>query len=81
MRTIDNLAEFLQKNSDRNILIEGHTDNVGKDSYNLELSRLRADSVKTALLARGISTSRMTIQGYGETRPVADNRHSNRQNR
>lgn len=73
IRTIDQLAEFLRKHSGRNVLIEGHTDNVGNDTYNLGLSQRRADGVKTALIAKGISPDRIMTKGYGEQYPIAGN--------
>ena len=72
-RTIDQLAEFLQKHSGRNVLIEGHTDSVGGETYNLGLSQRRADAVKTALIARGILPDRIMTKGYGEQYPIAGN--------
>jgi len=74
MRSIDKLSSFLQENPGRNILIEGHTDSVGSEMTNLSLSQQRADSVRMALLTRGISNSRITTRGYGESYPIADNR-------
>jgi len=73
MRTIDKLVEFLNENPDRRVLIEGHTDSVGSDEYNLRLSQQRADSVRMALLMRNISADRIISTGYGESTPVADN--------
>lgn len=73
MRDIDKLSEFLKKNGKRNVLIEGHTDSVGSDDYNLGLSQRRADSVRWALLSRGISSGRVVCRGYGERYPVASN--------
>jgi len=73
MRDIDKLAEFLKKNESRNVLIEGHTDSVGGDDYNRGLSQRRADSVRWALLSRGISSGRVVCRGYGESYPVASN--------
>jgi len=58
---------------DRHILIEGHTDSDGAASYNLELSRLRAESVRSVLVAGGVGPDRVETHGYGETRPVASN--------
>ena len=71
--TIDKLSNFLEKHPDRNVLVEGHTDSVGKAEYNVLLSQRRADAVSKALLERGISAERITTKGYGESYPVAGN--------
>jgi len=73
MRSIDKLARFLQENPEREVLVEGHTDSVGSDSYNLNLSQRRAESAATALMARGIGAGRITTRGYGEAYPEASN--------
>jgi len=72
-KSVANLAEFLKKNPNRNVLIEGHTDSVGQDDYNLALSQKRADSVKAKLVADGIEAGRITTVGYGKKFPVASN--------
>lgn len=72
-RTLDKLVTFLEENPQRKLLIEGHTDNVGSSTYNLDLSLRRAEAVKRALVAKGIDPQRITAQGYGETYPVASN--------
>ncbi|NVN90002.1 MAG: OmpA family protein [Desulfuromonadales bacterium] len=72
-RSMDKLAEFLQKNQNRNLLVEGHTDSVGSDEYNQGLSEQRADSVKSALVQRGIATERIVTIGYGKKFPLASN--------
>lgn len=59
--------------SDSRILIEGHTDSDGSNEYNLELSSLRAEAVRSVLVAGGISPDRIETRGYGETRPIAPN--------
>lgn len=72
-KSVGTLAEFLQKNPNRNVLIEGHTDSVGADDYNLALSQRRADSVKDDLLENAIYAGRITAVGYGKKYPVASN--------
>jgi len=56
-----------------NARVEGHTDSVGTDAYNLDLSQRRADSVREYLIARGIPATRLTTAGKGEAEPVAPN--------
>jgi len=72
-KSVATLADFLKKNPNRNVLIEGHTDSVGKDDYNLALSQKRADSVKARLVGDGIEAGRITTVGYGKKFPVASN--------
>ena len=62
---------------DAHFLIEGHTDADGSNEYNLELSRLRAEAVRSVLVAGGVPPDQIETQGYGETRPIASNRSSN----
>jgi len=68
------LETFLKKYPDTTVVIEGHTDEVGTDADNMKLSQRRADSVVNYLASRGIARSRMRAVGYGERRPIADNR-------
>jgi len=72
-RAIDELSKFLNEYSERNVLIEGFTDNTGSDQYNQDLSGHRSASVKSALVARGISDLRIQTLGYGESFPRATN--------
>lgn len=58
---------------DSRILIEGHTDADGSNEYNLELSRLRAEAVRSVLVSGGVPPDHVETQGYGETRPIASN--------
>lgn len=53
--------------------IQGHTDDIGPNDYNLELSRERAEAVRAWLVAQGIEAARLSALGYGESRPLADN--------
>lgn len=55
------------------VVIEGHTDNVGTEEYNQTLSEARAEAVKQALIRLGLTDCKLTAQGFGETRPIADN--------
>lgn len=67
------LADFLQKNPSRRILIEGHTDSVGSAAANNALSRRRADAVDVALVGMGTAADRTSTVGYGKDYPIADN--------
>lgn len=70
---LDKLTKFLENNPALKIEISGHTDNVGTNAYNLELSRKRAKSVVDYLTENGISNERLTYKGYGEEQPVDTN--------
>ena len=80
---LDEVATMMKKIAGLKFRIEGHTDNVGAKAANLTLSRGRAAAVKTALVARGIEAARLTSDGLGDTKPVADNgtEDGRRQNR
>lgn len=68
------ITKVLQENPKLELIIEGHTDNVGGAPFNLELSRKRAEAVRRWLVDKGgIGEVRLTTVGYGLTRPVADN--------
>ncbi|MFN8881531.1 MAG: OmpA family protein [Cyclobacteriaceae bacterium] len=70
---LSQLAQFLRDNPEIAIEIQGHTDNVGQESYNQELSLKRAGSVKQHLLADGIQENRVFVAGFGSKRPVLPN--------
>ena len=70
---MNGLITFLKKRKDLKIEICGHTDDEGDDAHNLRLSKNRANSVKNYLVSRGISSSRITTQGFGATQPVSTN--------
>jgi outer membrane protein OmpA-like peptidoglycan-associated protein len=72
--SLDELAKLLVKKPNFKLLIDGHTDNVGKAAYNMKLSQNRANSVKTYLVNKGIDASRITSKGYGLTKPIASNK-------
>lgn len=70
---LDQVADALAANPDIIVEIDGHTDSMGSESYNLKLSEARAESVMAYLNERGVAASRMSSKGYGESMPVADN--------
>ena len=70
---VNKLAQFLQENPDRKVIVEGYTDSTGAASYNQSLSERRAGSVRLALVKMGVDPSRVVSQGYGKEYPVADN--------
>lgn len=71
---LDRALKVLQDFPDVALEIQGHTDNRGSADYNRDLSQRRADSVKQYFLSRGIDAKRLTSVGYGEDKPIADNR-------
>jgi outer membrane protein OmpA-like peptidoglycan-associated protein len=75
-RMLDQLAQFLTEHPGRRVQIDGFTDSVGSESYNLSLSQERADTVRSSLVSRGIDRSRIGSQGYGKSFPVATNEES-----
>lgn len=72
-QVVGELAAFMRDYPKREILIEGHTDSRGTESYNLTLSKRRAQAVNRALIARGIGRRRIATVGLGEQYPVASN--------
>ena len=70
---LNKLAAFLDEYADRSVLIEGHTDNVGSENFNLNLSQSRAESVKSYLVELGVQPERLSTSGLGEQSPVAGN--------
>ncbi|MBN2213312.1 MAG: OmpA family protein [Bacteroidales bacterium] len=72
---LDELAQLLQKYPDITVSIDGHTDAIGRESYNKVLSVKRASEVAGYLISLNISKSRISIKGHGEEMPVAINRN------
>ncbi|WP_373515095.1 OmpA family protein [Persicitalea sp.] len=70
-KNLDNVAEVLNEYEDTDILVEGHTDSKGTDSYNQNLSEKRAMAVSTYLKAKNVKSRRLESVGYGETQPIA----------
>ncbi len=72
-RRLDPLVQYLQGNSQREIIIEGHTDSIGNPEVNKRLSLMRAETVKEYLITRDIDAARIETRGFGEEVPVATN--------
>lgn len=71
---LERIAGLLERNPDWSLAIEGHTDNIGGDAYNQDLSERRAAAVQRALVERyGIAAKRLSTVGFGATRPKASN--------
>lgn len=70
---LDTLVQTLADNPKINIELSSHTDQRGKDDYNLKLSQKRAEAAVDYIVSKGISRARITARGYGETRPIVAN--------
>lgn len=70
---VEELYQMMNENPDLKILVEGHTDNVGNKASNQSLSEKRATGLKTALVTKGISSSKIETVGFGQDQPLADN--------
>lgn len=70
---LDGVADSLLAVQSIQVEVQGHTSSEASDEYNLKLSDNRAEAVRQYLIGRGVASERMTVKGYGETMPVADN--------
>jgi outer membrane protein OmpA-like peptidoglycan-associated protein/tetratricopeptide (TPR) repeat protein len=70
---LNGLASYLSKNTHLKVAINGHTDDLGDDEKNRQLSQNRSDAVKNYLVEKGIEASRLTAKGFGETKPKFQN--------
>lgn len=80
---VERVSKILQEKTKANVTIEGHTDNVGSQAANQQLSERRANAVRAALIQTGVDGKRITAKGLGFSQPVGDNstpegRQSNR---
>ncbi len=71
--TLNKLANVFSEYPDTNILVVGHTDDVGQESYNMTLSKNRAQAVTNYLTGRGLNSGRFTTNWFGESQPMYDN--------
>ena len=70
---LDRLIKTLSEKSTMTIEVNGHTDNIGTEAYNLALSERRAKAVAAYLLKNGVDTSRITLKYFGENQPTTTN--------
>ena len=70
---LDSIAGYLQKRIKSQVTISGHTDNTGKESYNLNLSSQRAEAVAEYFLDKGVNPERVNFEGYGSAKPITSN--------
>jgi OOP family OmpA-OmpF porin len=73
LRELERVTQFMNQIPEATALIEGHTDSIGTEEYNLGLSERRAKSVYDYLVSRGINPARLQSLGKGESQPIADN--------
>lgn len=73
LTNLDNVAKIMLANPSYNLMINGHTDNVGDPAKNLKLSEDRTKAVKAYLMGKGVAENRMTATGYGDTQPKTSN--------
>lgn len=71
--TLDEIVDLINSDPTLQLVIEGHTDSDGTTENNQTLSQQRAEAVKSSLVASGISSTRLSVEGYGESEPVASN--------
>ncbi|MDO8266703.1 MAG: OmpA family protein [Moraxellaceae bacterium] len=74
---LDAVADVLKEYNKTSISVTGHTDNVGRDDYNMNLSTERARSVSQYLISRGVNGGRLSATGMGKSMPIADNSTEN----
>jgi len=71
---VDQIYDLMNNNSSLKVSVEGHTDNVGDAESNKKLSNDRAKAIVDALIAKGIEKTRLSSIGWGQEKPLADNR-------
>ena len=73
MNAVEEVKTILMENPKGVVLIQGHASEDGGSSYNMTLSRNRAEAVKSKLIELGIDSSRLEVEAYGESKPKGDN--------
>ncbi len=75
LTVLDQIADILKRYPNYNLSIDGHTDSIGDSASNMTLSERRAKACYDYIISRGLSTTRLSHNGYGETRPIANNKY------
>ncbi len=73
MGIINEVVDLMKEHPDLRFSVEGHTDSDGDDTFNMELSEKRAESVKSTMISMGVSSDRLQSKGWGESMPITDN--------
>jgi OOP family OmpA-OmpF porin len=71
---LDRLVAFMNENKNQRANLSGHTDSIGTEAYNQRLSERRVNSVRDYVVKKGVDGERMSGQGFGESKPIADNK-------
>ena len=71
---VDHAVRVMQENPSMRVVVEGYTDSIGSDAYNMQLSERRAETVRDYMVKKGISPSRITTRGFGKSNPIASNK-------
>jgi outer membrane protein OmpA-like peptidoglycan-associated protein len=71
---LDRLVAFMRQNKDKKAALSGHTDSIGTEAYNKKLSERRVNSVRDYIVKKGVESGRVSGQGFGESKPIADNK-------
>ena len=71
---VDEAVKVMKDKPSMKVSVEGHTDSIGSDAYNLKLSERRAQAVRDYVVSQGIDAARISVKGWGKTKPVASNK-------
>ena len=71
---VEHAVRVMQENPSMRVVVEGYTDSIGSDAYNMKLSERRAETVRDFMVSKGISPTRITTRGFGKANPIASNK-------
>jgi len=73
-KMVDEAVTVMKDKPSMKVSVEGHTDSIGSDAYNLKLSERRAQAVRDYMVSQGIDAARISVKGWGKTKPIASNK-------